>query len=199
VEVIWPWSQASVESIQIRNTLMHPSGTDTPVLFAVAGRIARNGTYCSSDANWKPRRPGQLYDMPFSEIKVHLMLEAIPEPGLQEEFTKSVCLLRVLTNANNVTGKLDVFCGNSSSTTIPLTHSIFEAVNKSDSKYPKPVFRWLAAAIKQSKLYVTIYHSCPAMFHNSIGDIGMFMETPTPAEVRHCSARHNGLNKCYRS
>jgi hypothetical protein len=133
--------------------LMYKLGSDNPMLFSVVGRVSRTGTYCSSDTNWKARRPGQLYEAPFQDIKLRLSIEAIPEAGLQESFDRSLQFLRTLTNENNVFDKRDVFCGNPiSRPSIPLSHAVFEAHNKlGESKYSQAVFQWLDAAFKSGE------------------------------------------------
>jgi hypothetical protein len=123
------------------------------MLFSLVGRIVRNGTYCSADTNWKSRCPGQDYEVPFPEIKAKLSIEAIPHPGLEEAFEESIKCLRMITNANNVAGKLDIFCGNPkfARSSIPLSHSFFEPLNKEGSKYPEVVFEWLDTMVKRGK------------------------------------------------
>jgi hypothetical protein len=116
----------------------------------MVGRVSRNGSYCSSDTNWKARRPGQLFETPFQDIKIRLALEAIPEPGLQEAFDQSIQFIRDLTNENNMFDKSDVLCGNPNSRqTIPFSHSLFESRNKfGETKYPEKAFQWLDKAFK---------------------------------------------------
>ena len=126
------------------------------MLFAVLGRIAKNGSYCSSDTNWKKlRRPGQEKAMPFPDIKAKMMLEAPDDPLLREAFKSSLQFLQDLTNANNCYQKPNLLCdAKRAHPVIPITHPLFEPLDRQETKYADTVYEYLNDGYKQSTFWL---------------------------------------------